>query len=77
MCDAILVTFLPSQFATGSDTKAIIPVVAGCVMLITAGINEVYTRRSQVIPPRLFKVSSFIDTLLLIRRSRPGLLGLS
>ncbi|KAI0320729.1 MFS amino acid permease [Amylostereum chailletii] len=38
-----------------SDAETIALLVVGCVLLIAAGINEVYTSRSPIIPPRLFK----------------------
>ena len=41
----------------GSDAKTIAPLVIGIVLLIAGAINEVFTKRSAIIPPRLFKVS--------------------
>ena len=40
----------------GSDAKTIALLVIGCVLLVLGAINEVYTTRSAIMPPRLFKV---------------------
>jgi len=42
---------------TGSHTSTIVLLVIGCVTLVGAGVNEWFTARSPMIPPRLFKVS--------------------
>jgi len=41
----------------GSNASTIAPLVIGIVLFIPGGINEVYTKRSAIIPARLFKVS--------------------
>ena len=41
----------------GSDVKTIAPLVIGIVLLVAGGTNEVLTKRSAIIPARLFKVS--------------------
>jgi hypothetical protein len=57
LCYVMLLTFLEHQFATGSDVKAIVLVVIGCVTLIAGGISEILvTQRPQIMPSRLFKV---------------------
>jgi len=38
-----------------SSAETIALLTVGCILLIAAGINEVYTSRSPIIPPRLFK----------------------
>ncbi|KAH9946136.1 MFS amino acid permease [Epithele typhae] len=38
-----------------SQPQTIAPLVIGVVTLIAASINEIYTKRSAIIPPRLFK----------------------
>ncbi|KAJ8583554.1 MFS general substrate transporter [Rhizopogon salebrosus TDB-379] len=56
LCYVMLLTFLEHQFATGSDVKAIVLVVIGCVTLIAGGISEIFvTQRSQIMPSRSFK----------------------
>ncbi|OAX38723.1 MFS amino acid permease [Rhizopogon vinicolor AM-OR11-026] len=47
-----------------SDAKTIVLVVAGCVMLIAGGINEIFTQRSQIMPPRLFKTRTTVIILV-------------
>ncbi|OJA20399.1 hypothetical protein AZE42_05364 [Rhizopogon vesiculosus] len=51
-------------FNFGSDAKTIVLVVAGCVMLIAGGINEIFTQRSQIMPPRLFKTRTTVIILV-------------
>jgi len=41
----------------GSRTSTIVLLVVGCVTLVGAGVNEWFTTRSPMVPPRLFKVS--------------------
>lgn len=43
--------------APGSAAETIAPLVVGVVALVVGGINEMYTKRSAIIPARLFKVS--------------------
>ncbi|KAF8121969.1 MFS general substrate transporter [Boletus edulis] len=38
-----------------SSAETIAPLVVGIVLLIAGGINEVFTKRSAILPPRLFK----------------------
>lgn len=53
------------------SAKTIALIVVGGVLLILGAVNEVYTTRSPIIPPRLFKtrttamllVSAFIHTM--------------
>lgn len=40
----------------GNTPQTIAPLVIGIVILIAAAINELYTTRSAIVPPRLFKV---------------------
>ena len=40
----------------GSSTKTIALLVVGFVMLLAAGVNEAFTNRSPIVPPRLFQV---------------------
>ena len=47
-------------FHLGSSKSTIALLVVGCVTLIAGGVNEVYTKRSPIIPPRVFRVSSTI-----------------
>lgn len=42
----------------GSAAETIAPLVIGIVLFIVGGINEMFTKRSAIVPPRLFKVSS-------------------
>lgn len=44
----------------GAQAKCIAPIVLGVVCFIAAGINEAYTPRSPIFPPRLFKVRMVI-----------------
>jgi hypothetical protein len=41
---------------TGSSAETVSLLVVGCVLLFSAGLNEYFTARSPIIPPRLFKV---------------------
>ncbi|KAF8550440.1 MFS general substrate transporter [Imleria badia] len=50
----LLIGFDFSQ-ATWSSAKTIAPLVIGIVLLIGGGINEMFTKRSAIIPARLFK----------------------
>ena len=47
----------------GSSAETIALLVVGGVLLLLAGINEVYTNRSPIIPPRLFRVNVFVSFL--------------
>ena len=50
---------------SGSDPQTIALIVIGAVLLILGGINETLTKRSAIIPPRLFKVLFFFPSFLL------------
>ena len=41
----------------GTSAQTIALITIGIVLLIAGGVNEAFTTRSAVIPPRLFKVS--------------------
>ena len=41
----------------GSTPQTIALVTIGAVLLLLAGINEFFTKRSAIVPPRLFRVS--------------------
>lgn len=41
----------------GSLPSTIALLVIGCVSLVVGGVNEYFTKRSPIVPPRLFKVS--------------------
>lgn len=53
-CVAQRVDDLMSQ---GTSAQTIALITIGIVLLIAGGVNEAFTTRSAVIPPRLFKVS--------------------
>ena len=57
--------YLTKNYVSGSDPQTIALIVIGAVLLILGGINETLTKRSAIIPPRLFKVLffSFLPTL--------------
>ena len=40
---------------SGDQAATIAPLVIGIVLLILAMVNEFYTKRSPIMPPRLFK----------------------
>jgi hypothetical protein len=42
-------------FLLGRNPETITLFTAGCILLIIGGINEIFTKRSPIIPPRLFK----------------------
>ena len=44
----------------GTDAKTIALIVIGVVILVLAGFNEAFTSKAAIIPPRLFRVSSFL-----------------
>ncbi|KIM59170.1 hypothetical protein SCLCIDRAFT_1217953 [Scleroderma citrinum Foug A] len=48
-----------------SDAKTISLLVIGCVLLVLGAVNEVFTTRSAIVPPRLFKTRT-TSILLLI-----------
>lgn len=41
---------------SGSTAKTIVLVAVGCVLLVAAGVYEVFTTRLPILPPRLFQV---------------------
>ena len=43
----------------GSTARTIAPLVVGIVLLLIATANEIFTSRSPIVPPRLFKVSLY------------------
>ena len=43
------------SFRSGNQAATIAPLVIGVVLLILAMVNEFYTKRSPIMPPRLFK----------------------
>ncbi|GJE95150.1 MFS general substrate transporter [Phanerochaete sordida] len=51
----ILIGFNFSE-TSWSTAQTIAPLVVGVVLLIIATLNEIYTSRSPIVPPRLFKV---------------------
>ena len=60
----------------GSSASTISLLVVGGVFLFSGAVNEVYTKRSPIIPPRLFRVSSTVvnhdDTgMLIVLRPEP------
>jgi len=42
----------------GSKPSTIALLVVGLVLLVSGAVNEAYTKRSPIVPPRLFRVSS-------------------
>jgi hypothetical protein len=46
---------LSHRFILGSSKSTIALLVVGCVVLISGAVNEAYTKRSPIIPPRLFR----------------------
>lgn len=50
-------TFLIYQLCAGSSPKTISMLTVGVVLLVACAVNEIYTTRSPIVPPRLFKVS--------------------
>lgn len=55
-CDLLCQRAWTDKHLTGSTPQTIAPLVVGVVLLIIASINEIFTTRSPIIPPRLFKV---------------------
>ena len=49
-----------TDLSTGNSPATIALLVVGCVMLAVAAGWEMYTSRSPIIPPRLFKVRSLL-----------------
>lgn len=47
----------------GSSPQCIAPLAIGVVCLIAASVNELFTKRSPIVPPRLFKVSDCYASL--------------
>ncbi|KAH9842760.1 major facilitator superfamily domain-containing protein [Rhodofomes roseus] len=48
------------------SAAAIAPLVIGVVLLLLATVNEIYTKRSPIIPPRLFKVRTTAFILITV-----------
>lgn len=46
-----------SYWSLGQSAETIALLAVGGTLLVLGGVNEVYTKRSPIIPPRLFKVS--------------------
>ena len=44
------------SYMAGSSAETISLLAVGCVLLLAGAINECFTSRSPIIPPRLFKV---------------------
>jgi len=63
---AVILLLIGFNFSeNGWDTpQTIAPLAIGVVLLIAAGINEIYTKRSPIVPPRLFKTRT--TTFILI-----------
>ena len=40
----------------GSSAETIVLLAVGGILLILSGVNEIFTNRSPIIPPRLFRV---------------------
>lgn len=55
----------PLMLLAGQEPQTITLVTIGGVLLVCAGVNEVYTKRSPIIPPRLFKVRSYFSAILI------------
>ncbi|KAF8120836.1 MFS general substrate transporter [Boletus edulis] len=53
------VVFVLIGFSFGQESwtepRTIVPLVAGVTLLVVGGVNEAFTRRSAILPPRLFK----------------------
>lgn len=45
------------SFWTGSSKETIALLTVGWVLLVVGGVNEFFTKRSPIVPPRLFQVS--------------------
>ncbi|KAF8743642.1 hypothetical protein AX14_001699 [Amanita brunnescens Koide BX004] len=59
----LLIGFNSSEISW-SSAETISLLVVGCVLLLAACVNELYTKRSPVIPPRLFKTRT--TTIILV-----------
>jgi hypothetical protein len=55
-CTSLLFELLYFNTAAGSKKETVIFLAVGSTLLIIAFVNEYYTNKSPVIPPRLFKV---------------------
>lgn len=48
---------LPNQtFFEGSRPQTIVMLITGTTLLVLGGVHEAFTKRSAILPPRLFKV---------------------
>jgi hypothetical protein len=43
--------------ASWSEPQTIGPLVVGATLLVVGGVNEAFTKRAAILPPRLFKVN--------------------
>jgi hypothetical protein len=51
------IPFMTDSGFPGNQVSTIVLLVVGVVTLIAAGVNEYFTSRSPIVPPRLFRVS--------------------
>lgn len=49
---------MSNHFPPGSSAETIALLTVGCVLLVSAAINELLTKRSPIVPPRLFQVTN-------------------
>jgi MFS-type transporter involved in bile tolerance (Atg22 family) len=60
----LLIGFDNSQ-NSWSDAETVSLLVIGVVMLVVGSINEIYTKKSPIIPPRLFQTRTTTGLLML------------
>lgn len=51
----LLVGFQNADTMSWQSAATIAPIVVGCILLLAGSVNEVYTKKDPVIPPRLFR----------------------
>jgi hypothetical protein len=61
----LLVGFDQAGLSRWSDAETIAFLTVGGVMLIAGSINEAYTKKSPIVPPRLFKTRTTAGILIL------------
>lgn len=58
-------------FDIGSSAETIALLTVGGVLLVVACVNEWFTKRSPIIPPRVFRVRPFVFILFYFHSSFP------
>jgi len=61
----LTIHFSRSHLLEGTGPWTVGPLVAGVILLVFGGVNEVVTKRAAILPPRLFQVSFELEVCTL------------